>query len=110
MSGVPVRSSRRARPPVIPVELRSALTGSGKLVMASYGAVVEKEINQPFTVDTGHLVAWEPSLEYRIQGAGGIKQTLLSGEGLTMQFTGTGRIWLQSRNLAGLASWLTKYC
>jgi uncharacterized protein (TIGR00266 family) len=85
-------------------------TGSGTLVLASYGAVVEKEINQPFTVDTGHLVAWEPSLEYRIQGAGGFKQTLLSGEGLTMQFTGTGRIWLQSRNLGGLTNWLTKYC
>jgi len=85
-------------------------TGSGTLVLASYGAVVEKKIGQPFTVDTGHLVAWEPSLEYRIQGAGGIKQTLLSGEGLTMQFTGTGRIWLQSRNLGGLTHWLTKYC
>ena len=85
-------------------------TGTGKIVLAAYGAIVDREINGSFTVDTGHLVAWEPSLEFRIKGAGGIKQTLLSGEGLTMEFSGSGRIWLQSRNLGGLAGWLRKYC
>ncbi|MEQ8789030.1 MAG: TIGR00266 family protein [Pirellulaceae bacterium] len=85
-------------------------TGDGSLVLAAYGAVVEKQVDRPFTVDTGHLVAWEPSLEYRIKGAGGIKQTLLSGEGLTMEFSGSGRIWLQSRNLGGFTHWLRKYC
>jgi uncharacterized protein (TIGR00266 family) len=85
-------------------------TGDGTVVLAAFGAVVERHVTEAFTVDTGHLVAWEPSLQYRIRGAGGIKQTLLSGEGLTMEFTGSGRIWLQSRNLGGLTSWLRKYC
>ena len=85
-------------------------TGHGSIVMAAYGSVVEKTINGTFTVDTGHLVAWEPSLQFRIRGAGGLKQTLLSGEGLTMEFSGSGRIWLQSRNIGGMTHWLRKYC
>lgn len=85
-------------------------TGNGSVVLAAYGAVIERQVNETFTVDTGHLVAWEPSLQYRIKGAGGIKQTLLSGEGLTMEFSGSGRIWLQSRNLHGFTHWLRKYC
>lgn len=85
-------------------------TGAGSVVLAAFGAVIEKQIDEPITVDTGHLVAWEPSLEFRIRGAGGIKQTLLSGEGLTMEFTGSGRLWLQSRNVGGLSNWLRKYC
>lgn len=85
-------------------------TGDGTLVLAAFGAVIEKHVQEPFTVDTGHLVAWEPSLQFRIRGAGGIKQTILSGEGLTMEFSGSGRIWLQSRNIGGLTHWLRKYC
>ena len=85
-------------------------TGEGTVVLASYGAVIEKQIDSAFTVDTGHLVAWEPSLQFRIKGAGGFKQTLLSGEGLTMEFSGSGRIWLQTRHFSGLTGWLRKYC
>ena len=75
-----------------------------------FGAVVEREIQGEFTVDTGHVVAWEPTLDYTIGGMGGLKQTLFSGEGLVMQFSGHGRIWLQTRHLKALAGWLTPYC
>lgn len=84
--------------------------GSGELIYSSYGGVVEKTIDGSLTVDTGHLLAWEPSLDYRIGGMGGIKQTLFSGEGLVMKFSGRGRIYLQTRNLYGLAGWLSPYC
>jgi uncharacterized protein (AIM24 family) len=40
---------------------------------------------------------------------GGIKSTLLSGEGLVMKFSGTGTIYLQTRTMPGLASWLTPF-
>ena len=63
-----------------------------------------------FVVDTGHVVAWEPSLSYTIGGMGGIKQTLFSGEGLVMRFTGQGKIFLQTRHLPALAGWLTPFC
>ncbi len=84
--------------------------GRGKVFFNSYGAIVEKDVNGALTVDTGHVVAWEPSLSYEIRGMGGLKQTLLSGEGLVMRFEGVGKIFLQTRHLGGLVRWLTPFC
>ncbi len=83
--------------------------GSGDLFFNAYGGVVEKTIEGSFVVDTGHLVAWEPSLDYSIAGMGGLKQTLFSGEGLVMKFRGQGKIYLQTRHMASLAGWLRSY-
>ncbi len=85
-------------------------SGEGTVFFNSYGAIMEKEVNGSLTVDTGHVVAFEPSLEYRIRGMGGIKQTLFSGEGLVMAFEGTGKIYVQTRHLGGLVGWLTPFC
>lgn len=85
-------------------------SGTGDLFFNAYGAVVEKEINGSFTVDTSHVVAWEPTLNYTVGGMGGWKSTLLSGEGLVLNFTGSGKIFLQTRTLGGLAGWLSPYC
>lgn len=86
------------------------VSGEGDLFFNAYGAIIEKDLDGDYTVDTGHLVAWEPTLNYRIGGMGGLKQTLFSGEGLVMKFSGTGKIWLQTRHLNSLAGWLAKYC
>jgi uncharacterized protein (TIGR00266 family) len=86
------------------------VSGSGDLFYSAFGAVIEREIDGEFTVDTGHVVAWEPTLDYTIGGMGGLKQTLFSGEGLVMRFAGHGRIWLQTRHLPSLAGWLAPYC
>ena len=84
-------------------------SGRGELFFNAYGSIIEKKIDGSFIVDTSHVVAWEPSLSYSIQGMGGIKSTLLSGEGLVMKFSGTGTIYLQTRTMSGLASWLTPF-
>ena len=84
-------------------------SGTGEVFFNAYGSIIEKRINGSFIVDTGHVVAWEPSLSYSIQGMGGLKSTLLSGEGLVMRFSGTGTIYLQTRTLPGIASWLTPF-
>jgi uncharacterized protein (TIGR00266 family) len=83
--------------------------GSGELLFNAYGAIVEHDLDGELTVDTGHVVAWEPSVNYSIEGMGGIKQTLFSGEGLVMRFSGTGKIWLQTRTLSETAGWLGPY-
>ncbi|MCB9919782.1 MAG: TIGR00266 family protein [Planctomycetes bacterium] len=85
-------------------------SGSGQLFYNSFGAVEEHELDGELIVDTGHVVAWEPSLDYTIRGMGGLKQTMFSGEGLTMHFRGRGRLWLQTRTLPELAGWLGAYC
>lgn len=85
-------------------------SGTGDLLYNTYGAVVEKDVDGVFTVDTGHIVAWEPSLDYRITGMGGLKQTLFSGEGLVVKFSGRGKLYLQTRTIGESASWLSPFC
>jgi len=82
-------------------------SGNGDLFFNSFGGIVEKEINGDFIVDTGHVVAFEPSLNYKTSGMGNWKSTMLSGEGLVMTFSGVGKIYLQTRTIDGIASWLT---
>jgi len=84
--------------------------GDGVVFFNSYGAIVEKEVNGSLTVDTGHVVAFEPTLNYQIRGMGGLKQTVFSGEGLVMAFEGTGKIYVQTRVVQGLVKWLTPFC
>jgi len=85
-------------------------SGSGDLFYNAYGAVHEKEVDGTLNVDTGHLVAWEPTLHYEIKGMGGLKQTLFSGEGLIMHFKGHGKLWVQTRHLSATAGWLRPFC
>lgn len=78
--------------------LRAA--GAGSLLFTCYGALVEMDVPpEGYVVDTGHVVAFEPSLEYSVQKVGGLKSMFLSGEGLVCRFAGRGRLWLQTRSL-----------
>lgn len=87
------------------------VTGTGDLWYNAYGAIVEKELNGgELIVDTGHVVAWEPSLSWGIQGMGNLMSTIFSGEGLVIKFSGSGKVWLQSRSIGGLTGWLRGYC
>jgi uncharacterized protein (TIGR00266 family) len=84
------------------------LAGSGPAFLSSYGAIetVDVPAGETFTVDTGHIVAFEANLEYDLQRVGGLKSTLFSGEGFVSRFEGPGRLWLQSRSQDAFVSWL----
>ncbi len=58
------------------------------------------------TLDTGHVVAFEDTVQYSVRKAGSWKSTLLGGEGLVTDFTGPGRVWLQTRSSGDLISWI----
>jgi uncharacterized protein (TIGR00266 family) len=81
-------------------------SGEGDLFFNAYGAIIEKQVDGALTVDTGHAVAWDPGLRYNVTTIGGAKSTLLSGEGIVLNFTGTGTVYLQTRTLGGVARWL----
>lgn len=85
---------------------RLHVSGSGHVYYGAYGALLEKEIDGEFIVDTGHLVAYEPSIKLKLQLAGGIFSSLFGGEGLVTRVEGKGKIILQSRSISGLAAWL----
>lgn len=82
------------------------LSGSGPLLLASYGGIDTIDVDGTFIVDTGHIVAFEDSLNYTVTKFGGWKNFFLSGEGLVLKFSGTGRVWIQSRNVPSLGKWL----
>ncbi len=83
-------------------------TGSGDLLMSSYGAILTRTLaaGEGHTLDTGHVVAFDESIQYSVQKAGNWKTTMLGGEGLVTRFVGPGRIWLQTRNPSDFLSWL----
>jgi uncharacterized protein (AIM24 family) len=75
------------------------VSGSGQLLVNAFGRIVESAMEDAMTVDTGHVVAFEKSLQYSITKAGGSWiQSWLAGEGIVMNFTGQGSILTQSHN------------
>jgi len=77
------------------------LIGSGKLFLSSYGGIytVDLQPDQRYVVDTGHMVAFTDSTNYTLKKAAkSWKSTLFSGEGLVFEFTGPGRVLIQTRN------------
>ncbi|MEZ4316419.1 MAG: TIGR00266 family protein [Myxococcota bacterium] len=81
-------------------------SGSGDLWLSSYGAIHAVDVEGSYVVDTGHIVAFDDGLTYNVTKTGGMKSLFLSGEGLVCRFTGSGRVWIQTRNAPALASFL----
>jgi len=82
------------------------LEGNGDLFLSSFGGIEEINVDGTLSVDTGHIVAFEETLDFKIRKAGGLKATLLSGEGLVAEFAGKGKIWIQTRSIAEYIGWL----
>jgi uncharacterized protein (TIGR00266 family) len=82
-------------------------SGQGDVFINSYGGITEVPVDGRFIVDTGHIVAFDGALDFKVRGIGGAKSFLFSGEGLVCEFRGRGTVFVQSRNLAALRSWVT---
>jgi uncharacterized protein (TIGR00266 family) len=82
-------------------------SGQGDLFVNSYGGVVPVQVDGSFVVDTGHIVAFDGTLDFKVRGVGGLKSFLFSGEGLVCEFNGRGTIYVQSRNLNSLVGWIS---
>jgi uncharacterized protein (TIGR00266 family) len=74
------------------------LTGDGKAFVHAGGTIIEKRLsNELLRVDTGCVVAFEPSIDFSVARAGGLKSMIFGGEGLLLAtLRGTGRVWIQS--------------
>jgi len=85
-------------------------SGAGELLLASYGAIEAHELapGETLTLDTGHVVAFDDTVQYSVRKAGSWKSTTLGGEGLVTDFTGPGRVWLQTRSSNDLIEWIKK--
>ena len=85
-------------------------TGVGTLFLSSYGAIhaVTLGPGEGLVMDTGHMVAFDATMGYRVRTIGGLKQTLFSGEGLVVDLTGPGTIYMQTRNVGALVNYLAQ--
>ncbi|MEE2959732.1 MAG: TIGR00266 family protein [Myxococcota bacterium] len=88
---------------------RLSVSGHGKVWIGGYGGVLKQNIQNELVVDTGHLLAYEPTISLSISLSGGIFSSFFSGEGFVSRIRGQGDIYLQSRSLDGLTSWTNKY-
>jgi uncharacterized protein (TIGR00266 family) len=68
-------------------------TGRGTVFVSSYGAIrlVDLSAGERYTVDTGHMVAFDETVRYSVGRSGGWKTTMFSGEGLVAKIEGPGR-------------------
>jgi len=83
-------------------------TGNGPLFINTFGAidVHTLQVGQTLIVDNFHLVGFSDTCNYKVAKVGGLKETLLSGEGLVTQITGPGNVYIQTKNLQEFVEWL----
>ena len=75
------------------------ISGTGRVVLSSYGAIYPVEVNGEHIVDTGHIVAFDETLKFSISKAGkSWIGSFLGGEGFVCKFQGRGVVWCQSHN------------
>jgi uncharacterized protein (TIGR00266 family) len=81
--------------------------GRGPIVASSYGAIHKVTLRgERYVCDTGHVVAFTEGLDFSVRPIGGLKSTLLSGEGLVCEFQGQGDLYIQTRSTQAFLSWL----
>lgn len=88
------------------------LTGPGTVFIHAGGDFVEFTLaaGESLQVDTGCIVAFEETVDYDIQLAGGIRTALFGGEGLFLAtLTGPGRVIVQSLTLQKMRRELAPY-
>lgn len=87
------------------------LQGDGMAFVHAGGTVIEKQLNnETLRIDTGCVVAFESTLDFDIQSAGGLKSMVFGGEGMFLAtMKGTGKVWLQSMPIRKLIQAIAPY-
>ena len=83
----------------------------GKVFYTSYGAIKEIDVspNDPVVVDNGHVVAFTSGLSYNVSKVGGMGSAIFGGEGLVLEFNGSGKVYIQTRKMESLATRLIPF-
>ncbi|WP_412989857.1 TIGR00266 family protein [Pediococcus siamensis] len=85
-------------------------SGTGTMLISAYGDILAVDLDgtSDYVIDNSHVVAWGSTLDYNIEVASGTFG-FQTGEGLVNHFTGSGRIFVQTRNVEALESLLEPY-
>jgi uncharacterized protein (TIGR00266 family) len=85
------------------------IQGDGMAFIHAGGVVIERTLNnEMLRVDTGCVVGFEPSVNFDIQRAGGLRSMVFGGEGLFLAtLRGSGKVWIQSMPISKLVQRLS---
>jgi len=87
------------------------VSGNGTVFLNSFGSIIQRDLQpgEVMCVDNGHIVAYSDNMQVNIRTVGGLKSTVLGGEGYVVDLTGPGRVILQTRTLPWFAQSLARY-
>ena len=75
------------------------LSGKGSVILNSFGGIYERNLTENYIVDTGHIVAFESTLQFEVKKAGkSLFSSFMSGEGFSCYFSGSGQLFCQTHN------------
>jgi uncharacterized protein (TIGR00266 family) len=80
-------------------------SGTGDLWFNTYGGLIEIDVEEDYVVDTGYIVGFTEGLSYDVRPVAGLKSTFFSGEGLVCRFSGSGKVWIQTRLATAFVRW-----
>ncbi|MDD1674289.1 MAG: TIGR00266 family protein [Methanomicrobiales archaeon] len=83
-------------------------TGQGTLFINTFGAIDKHSLaaGESIIVDNFHLAAFSDSCAYTVKQFGGLKETILGGEGLVTEVTGPGEVYIQTKNVKEFVDWI----
>ncbi len=97
-------------------------SGTGQVVVSGFGSLFQLEVSpgKDMIIDNSHVVCWDSTLRYEISvttgnsgsGLGGMLGNFVnsfkSGEGIVLRFSGSGKIYVCSRNRDAFVEWMKK--
>jgi len=84
------------------------VSGEGQMFVNAFGAMDHHSLKsgESLIVDNYHLVAFDDTCKYEVKKFGGLKSTILGGEGLVTEIRGPGEVYIQTKNLREFTDWL----
>ena len=98
--------------------------GQGQVVVSGFGSLFQLEVapGKDVIIDNSHVVCWDSTLHYEISvttgsavGTGGLGgmignfvNSMKSGEGIVLRFSGSGKVFVCSRNRDSFVDWMKK--
>ena len=84
------------------------VSGEGQMFVNAFGAMDHHSLKggESLVVDNYHLVSFDDTCRYDVKKFGGLKSTILGGEGLVTEIYGPGEVWIQTKNLREFTDWL----
>ena len=92
--------------------------GDGQVVVGGFGSLFTLDVapGKDIVIDNGLVVAWDSTLRYEIAASTSQSQGLLrnltnsvtSGEGVVLRFSGQGQVIVCSRNRQSFLAWLAE--